>query len=289
MKIFKTFIMCSLCCMFLPLHASKVSVFTYAFNRPEFVRFQKDTLEKFLLDDYEFVVFNDAKTPSTYREIREVCNELGLRCVDMPQKLHTSTNASGRNAAIVNYSLRKEGFNHPGIVILLDSDMFLVKPFSVEGYMKHHPLSGLYQSRSQGNAFIEYLWIGLVFLDMPNLPGRKYIDFSPGNVKGVQTDTGGNTHYYLSRHKNLSIGSLDMKYTKHAYQNLLEGRDLFEYGFDESQIQYVKDSKGDDSEFYLEGHFFHYRGGSNWDNQSSLHHENKTSAFRNYMESILRN
>ena len=40
------------------LHA-KVLIYTYAYNRPDFIEIQHKTFQKFLKDDYEFVVFDD--------------------------------------------------------------------------------------------------------------------------------------------------------------------------------------------------------------------------------------
>ena len=49
---------------------------------------QHKTLEKFLLDDYELVVFNDARDPKANSEIIEICTTLNLRCFRVPQEVH---------------------------------------------------------------------------------------------------------------------------------------------------------------------------------------------------------
>ena len=39
---------------------TKVLIFTYSYNKPEFIELQYKTFKKFLLDDHELIVFNDA-------------------------------------------------------------------------------------------------------------------------------------------------------------------------------------------------------------------------------------
>ena len=57
----------------LPIYSEKVLIFTYSYNRPDFIEIQEKTFKKFLKDDYEFVVFNDARYPDMQAKIRNTC------------------------------------------------------------------------------------------------------------------------------------------------------------------------------------------------------------------------
>ena len=39
----------------------KVLIFTFAYNHPDFIELQHQLFQKFLKDEYEFVVFDDSK------------------------------------------------------------------------------------------------------------------------------------------------------------------------------------------------------------------------------------
>src|SRR5271156_2071886 len=67
---------------------AKILIFTYAFNRPEFIEFQHKTFQKFLKDEYEFIIFSDAKTDSQHKEIESVCFKYDLKCIRIPQEIH---------------------------------------------------------------------------------------------------------------------------------------------------------------------------------------------------------
>ena len=67
---------------------AKVLIFTYAYNRPEFIETQYKTFKKFLLDEYEYVVFNDAIEPVLKKKIELMCEKLQIRCILIPQEIH---------------------------------------------------------------------------------------------------------------------------------------------------------------------------------------------------------
>ena len=102
---------------------SKVLIFTYAYNRPEFIKYQYLTFKKFMLDEYEFVVFNDARDNEMRKKIEHECKNFGLECVRIPQEIHskpylkrwpgeTYDNACVRCANVIQYSLNELGFDH---------------------------------------------------------------------------------------------------------------------------------------------------------------------------------
>jgi hypothetical protein len=130
------------------------------------------------------------------------------------------------------------------------------------------------------------------------------IDFRPGKVKNISTDTGGFIHKYLSKHRNVPVRYINTNYTKDAYGILKNCRceeckrggypcsqavhNAKEHGkYNDQQIRLIHFLGLDNSEFYLDSHFFHYRAGSNWDHQSEAYHANKTRSFNEYMQAIL--
>ena len=274
------------------LFAEKVLIITSAYNRPDFIEFQFKTFEKFLTDDYEFVVFNDATSDSMQTAIMETCTDLKIKCINIPQTIHKNNNPSNRNSAVVNYALQNLGFSHNGIVCIIDSDLFLVKKFSIKESMNGYQIMGV----PQGNQ-IPYIWIGIAFLDMNNLQDHTSIDFNCGKINNIGVDAGGYTYYYLNSHPDVQI-----KYfgAYHSYSFLCHNclnadydtvcthnkAALEEYGLDESQISALHAGMSD-VDFFLEGAFFHYRSGTNWNQKSNKYHDIKTEIFNRYMNEIL--
>src|SRR5690348_14973933 len=85
---------------------AQVMIFTYAFNRPDFIEIQHKTFQKFVQDEYTFIVFNDANNEQMARAINETCQKLNIVPIRIPQDIHQRA-----------YLNRWPGeiFNHPTI------------------------------------------------------------------------------------------------------------------------------------------------------------------------------
>lgn len=268
---------------------NNVLLITHAYNRPDFIEIQDKTFKKFLQDDYEFVVFNDAPGEPMARAIASTCQNLGIRCIRIPQSIHTQpylpkglgedgNNSCKRCAHVVQYSLDILGFDHTDLVAIIDSDMFLIKPFSIRQYMKDIQLAGVPQSRENGVSCVEYFWNGLVFFDMPALPDKKSINFNCGRVEGIGVDVGGYTYYYLKNHPDLRRKNIDCLYT----HNIEELKHIF---FTKELIWFI-DQSPDNIEFLIHGTFLHYRGGTNWNGKSPEYHQQKTNILHNFITQL---
>lgn len=306
---------------------TKVLIFTYAYNRPDFIEIQARTFQKFLIDDYEFVVFSDAKDPDMQRQIHEVCNRFDLRCIDVPQTIHSQPylqrfsgeNWDGpavRNSNVVQYSLDQLGFQHEGLVALFDSDMFLTRKFSFKEFMVNdsfvkngykenfsktydflqkagadinYSLAGLPQCKNNGSYSASYLWIGLVVCDMPKLKDRETLSFNCGRLYD-ETD-----HPIC-----VDAGGFSHYYLKNHPEALVRKITSQFFVYDPQIDPLILKKSGCDQmqidaiqsgllsiEFLEHGAFLHYRGGTNWDNKSSDFHAKKTKALNNYIETIL--
>lgn len=271
---------------------AKVLLCTYSYNRPDFIELQAQTFKKFLQDDYELIVFNDARDKKMCMQIEQTCKKLVLRCVRIPQEIHGRPylpRAMGddfyapsvKNCNVVQYSLDQIGFGHDDIVALFDSDLFLIKDFSIREYMRGYGIAGLAQSREHVN----YLWIGLAFLDIPHLPARNTINFNCGNIDGIGVDAGGFTHFYLKNNPGVQVRYGDVVYPQDLLPRAIElaAHDRF-YG----HIVRLINAGAANMECMFDCTFLHYRAGSNWDNQSAVYHRQKTQVLLDFVRAITR-
>lgn len=281
-------------CFHFFIHANdKFLIVSHHCAQPFFIELQVKTFQKFLLDDYEFVVFNDAKTQDLENEINELCARYNIRCIRIDPKIHQRpylprepeedyNHPSVRCVNAVQYSLDILGFDFPGLVIIMDSDMFPIQPISFSEFMKEYDLVGVAQSRSAG---MKYIWTGFVMLNMPNLPNRRSINFNCGRVDGVSVDTGGHTHYYISEYENQIrmrfLGCEIFADTVQAYNDghLTENR--------KHLIPLINLSPEGNMETLLDGKILHYRGGSLWDPKPAEYYKKKNEDLCQYIEGLL--
>lgn len=154
-----------------------VRILTFHYNQPNFVEIQYKTLKKFLKDDFELIVFNDAKTIENERGIEEVCNQYGIKCVRFKPEWHLTdplntylkarlqeestvgnwgwnastpleeiaNNPSVRHSHVIQYALDHYGYDHDDIVVIMDGDNFLIKPLSIRELLDSNDIIGFNQ------------------------------------------------------------------------------------------------------------------------------------------------
>ncbi len=211
--------------LFLPFCLfGKTLVFTTAFNRPDFIELQYQLFEKFLEDDYEFLVISDANTPERRESIKRTCDKIGIQCYQVPQEIHDQpylprgpgdnyNNPNVRHCNSVQWAWNNFFSRHEGPVMVIDSDMFLIRPFSIEKILENKHFAGVFwrtKDIETGEPY-SYLWLALILFNNPLLPERETLCFNCGRLPGTQAicDSGGGTNLYLNKFKDsLNIHSL---------------------------------------------------------------------------------
>jgi len=290
----------------------KITILSHHFNRPEFIELQYTSLKKYLLNDFELVIFNDAKDVEDYTnfnnsnlkiEIDKMCYKYGIKCIRIPQDIHTKpylfrlaiedpNHPCCRCANVVQYSLNTYGFDKTGIVMILDSDMFLGSYFDVQKYMENVDIAGLVQSRTgDNNKIIEYIWNGIVFLNMDTLPNLQTINFNCGRIEDVGVDVGGYMYYYFLANSNIKRKHIrQIRFNEYTMDDIcgLETESAINTDFRSKLIKLLQGDIDLNKEMLnfnssnielFENCFLHYRGGGNWDNKSFDYHVKKTKLF----------
>jgi hypothetical protein len=266
---------------------AKLLVITHAYKRPDFIALQEKTFRAFLKDDYEFVVFNDATDRDIFLLIQETCAKFNLRCIPIPQEIHASPylpRVPGeaydhpviKCANVVQYSLDRIGFDHDGLVMIIDSDMFLVNDLNVAEHMQGCDISGLPQSRGH----VEYIWNGIVFFNMQTMPAKKEISFNSGMIEGQSCDVGGETYYYFRNHPEVRLEFI--KNHMYVASHMHEEKSKF-HPF----VQLMMEENVPNCEFFMNYTLFHYRGGGNWDYKSNEYHQHKTAVLHQLISMAL--
>jgi len=295
--------------------SAKILIITHNYNRPEFINIQLRSFNKFLKDDFDYIVFNDAVDKNMINKINCECNILGVRCIKVDQEKRpvapTVGNkvvwASIRHAQVLRYSMDVLAAEYDDIVVFIDNDMFLLKEFSIRTFLGDADIAGLKQKRGD----FEYIWPNLLILNIPHLPHKDTLQFFPLVIDNVVLDTGGSLYSYLASNptvkvlyfpqenrfcldydlkpftiinsmNHFAIGSVQCQACAlHKTQCNHTETILEERGFDKRIINHVKNKTlPRDCEFVLGDTFFHYRRGSWGDKKSD---KRKVEALRNFI------
>lgn len=170
-----------------------MEVVTLAYNRPDFIELQLNSIKKFH-KDFTYTVFDNAHDDS----IKDECERLGVKCI--PIKI------LGQDPSVVVGNSLNKMWSYlqelTGVVVYLDSDMFLVGELP---NMTDYDFAFVPQVRGE----ITYPWTGLMLFNMDTLPLPEELRWEVDQVALPNTDVGGLNHFYLEKH-NPKVLELEM-------------------------------------------------------------------------------
>jgi hypothetical protein len=282
-----------------------MKILTAVVNNPEFIEIQYHTLKRFYRGNYEFIVFNDAKTFADYTnsgditiktQIEDKCRELQIQCISIPNDHHVyRDNASERSADSMNFIFQYQQA-HPDQYLVIDSDMFLIRDFSAEQY-KEYSAAIVLQSRA--NPTYHYPWNGLYYFDMFKLKNKEQIRWE--RIPGY-CDTGGRMNdWFLTQMEHRPIPNTDdIRWSNQTFHN-----DVFYFikhlwsgtWSHEETPDYIKerpnlleflsmDPRNTNGMFFCELYdnaFLHYRAGGNWRQEGLAFHKENTKKLKSVL------
>lgn len=285
-----------------------MKIVTAVVNNPTFIEIQYNTLKKFFKGEYEFIVFNDAKSFPDFtnggnttikNSIEMLCNKLEITCINIPNEQHkTNSNAAIRCADSMTFILNYQKKN-PDKYLLLDSDMFLIDYFDINKYSQYDCAVVL---QSRNNFKVNYFWNGIYYFDMTKMKNLDLLNWTccPG------CDVGGMMQEWLQkqmkdkpipntdeiRWKNKLFHTNNIYFIKHLWScswditelptNLIESSPI---------IEFIKnDPRNSNNKFFCEIYdnvFLHYRAGGNWMNEGmDLHYNLSNNLYRSIQKCL---
>lgn len=199
----------------------KVAIYTLADQRPDFIEPQYQTFKKFISDEYEYIVLNNAISSKKRRaEINDICTRLNIRCIEVKKDpafnilagekaiswLGSYVNANLACAYPLAWSWPSICEEHKNnIVVIIDSDMFLCRETSFNKELDGKDASFIIQYRGpehgRTQAKVTYPWNGICVFDMKKIPDIKSLDWGCGAIHGFPVDVGGQSHFWMEKNK----------------------------------------------------------------------------------------
>lgn len=256
-----------------------IEIYSILFNNKSFIEYQAKTFKKFLKEDFNLNIVDNSNN-NTSDEIENLCFKNQLKYIRINNNpFHGNPSFSHSHA--VQYIFENHVIkNNDEMVIITEFDVFLIKYFSLRNYLLDYDIAGIHQKRGS----FSYLHPGLIIMDNKRLPNKHEINFSPVTIDNTGLDTGGGLTFYLNKYK------LKIKYIiffSDNYSNKykhLRGINYHEFNpsiFGQLESKYRKQYMMES----FENIFLHFRGGSNWDNQSFF--GEKCSFLSEFIEKLI--
>lgn len=282
---------------------------TTAFNKPEFIEIQYRTLKKYLLDDFDYFVFNDAMTNSSYEcLIKDICEKFKIHHIRYPQEFHTKYDklfpnihpAPIRQTDVIQYAFEKFFYNHDDILVIIDSDIFFTHEVSLRDRMTNYDVLALpFPSKisNEHKVISSCIFPSSMFmcLKVKILPKKEGIKFNTGYIGSAFIDSFGFLQFYFYLRDDVKINYLKI----YPSCNLVScsDEDLFCLDLQQQElirrfkylvIKYENIDVGIHRHLnFIDNFLIDYGRGSNWSNNSSDFIKDKDKIFYDYIGNIL--
>ena len=232
------------------------------YNTPQFITYQFRSIKKFFKTSFRYVICDNSPSIVMSDQIKNECQKLDIGYHRVPNC--SSSDASEGCAKSCQYSIQHLGINHPGLVLLIDCDMFFIEYFDIELHMKDCDLSGIYQMKEH----IRYFTNQFLIFNMNTLKDKASIDLSCGIIDNVRVDVGGYLYHYMMNHPEIRINYIVDYICTNAYnekfiRGKIRDKAILSYFLEELHIS------GPYPELYLNQCLLHYRSGTNWNKFSN--------------------
>jgi hypothetical protein len=254
----------------------KVKIATIAFNKPNFIEYQYKSLKKFIQHEFEYAVYNNAIDVSIRNEINKKCHQMGISVIEIPSNTGDNSTRAGNS---LNFALQNIAINFKDVLLLIDSDVFLVDYYDVLKSLGTNSFMGISQVNEQ---FFYYSNQFLIF-NIQKLPDIDKIDFLPGTLEGIRIDCGGMLYTYFIEHPEV---------VHKGIHQITNNRICFgKYDFnDDLKIFFQKEYDILDKNFaeIFDRVFLHLRAGSNWINIDEIKQREREENLFNLINKLTR-
>lgn len=288
-----------------------VRILTFHYNEPSFVEMQYKTLCKFLRDDFELIVINDAKTPENEQGIEALCNAYGIRCIRFQPEWHLTDpintylqgllqqpttcgfwgwdahttleeigrNPSVRHSHVIQYALEHYGYDHDDVVVIMDSDNFLIQSTSFRELLGDRHLVAFDQrldfegiQRKRGQLAVPRSlgmpWVVFIAFRPNSLPHPRELRFHVDEIDDhpllpphSMGDTGAALHRYFHTYPHLEVQTLYGQ-DSGVLREYFTPDELKDLGFAPPLIQFIHEIAPGNVQFFAFERFLHFGAAS---------------------------
>lgn len=256
----------------------KISIFSFAVNDKFPIDIQYRQFAKYVEDDFDFILFNDADVDKNENDINTICSYNNIKCVRVPQEIHKVQNPSEGYAATLNWAVKEYATNNSlEIIVLCHADIFPINKVSISKILENNMIASTMEYRVINDKTVNYLYPAFTIIDMKQL-GKKVemLDFG----LDVGLDTGGRTGQFVEDNNGV------VKYI--GNQPINEGI-IKQFDSDRLKEYFVADiditKRYQLNAGWLAEGFYHYIAGSQWNADNSIlaqGHKERMELFLKY-------
>lgn len=233
----------------------KIIIYSFAVNAVFPIDIVYRQYKKYIKDDFEFILFNDAMDAQTEKDINTIAGCNKIKCVRVPQHIHKTQNPSEAYAATLNWAVQEYAVeNNHETIMLAHTDVFPIANVSIEEVLGSNIAASTTEFKILNGEGIIYFYPALTIINMKLLNNVSEMDF--GLEPGL--DTGGKTKTFVKNNPG------NVKFLENS-----QILNFISTNKDHPLIQYFRDSLSICGQYELSAGWvadglYHYMAGSQW-------------------------
>jgi hypothetical protein len=242
-------------------------------NRINVLKYQIESLLNQCEDLEEIIIVNDGLSLDLRKKIREVSLQYPkVVCWDAPINIdHSSPSVAVASLQQWAYDkILNDGLG--GKFAFFDGDLFPLKKFKIEDFLKSNSISGILQTRRH----VKYLWTGFIFIDFDKLPSPRLVDLNCGVVDCQNVDSTGQLYWHFKKFES------SYRVLTHTSHLDFEKLSLLKSCPEDLKKMYDLDYKIE----VMEDGFLHYGNSSNWNGSSGNYLERKDEYVTSWLRKV---
>lgn len=254
----------------------KISVFSFANNDKFPIDIMHRQFQKYMKEDFEFILFNDAADAAMETSINTITSHNNIKTVRVPQTIHKIHNPSECYAATLNWAVHDYAANNNcEVIVLIHTDVFPIQDVKISDIIEGNMAASTVEYKIINGDGIIYFYPAFTMINMALLNSPKDINF--GLEPGL--DAGGKTKDFIKNNpKRIKF---------------LENSQILNYistAKDTPLLQYFRDDlaicgQHGLSAGWVANGFYHYMAGSQWNSYFSSFaegHKKRMDLFLKY-------
>lgn len=295
------------------LSGAKLLIVTTAYDNPYLLEAQARTFRKYILEDFDYLVCNDADNKKNFIDIKNVCSKLNLIHFPIPNKeAHNNyfkhgcwkdafnldkTNprrAAFRHGQALQYMYENIGHKHSDLLMIIDVDIFLIKEISINKLMDNSDIychsfmnnekKWLFNSQPRGGYYGKTFSMELMIINLKNIDKKELLNFNAGFIGSQYVDSGALIALYAD--------SSNIKIKQQSRVNFTEA-DLNQFPNYKHHLNTIKDINFEKYKSscpcIIEDCFIDYKNATNHNNTPESIINKKKRAFKSLIDQICEN
>lgn len=173
----------------------EVTIFSLYSNRPDFIKLQKECFKKHLKDPYKWVIINNrGYLYDKTQEIEEECIAQGIEFLTIEHEIEIEVSQLVANS--LNFLWKGKASKESGIVVIMDSDLFLNKDISFVELLGDNDMFFCPQY-TDGHI---WPWPGFMGFNMSKIKAED-VSFELLKINDVYADVGSGLNKYIEKYQ----------------------------------------------------------------------------------------